>query len=101
TREHADDVFDFIVQPAMQELGIYAYRSDHNIAVGKITEQMFSSLLNEDICIAILTFHNPNVFYELAIAQSAARPTIILIERGTTVPFDVRDLRAIVYDFKP
>src|SRR6185369_16571231 len=74
-REHADDVFEFVIQPAMKELGIYAYRSDHNITVGKITEQMFDSILQEDICIAILTFHNPNVFYELAIAQSAARQT--------------------------
>ena len=28
-REHADDVFDFIIIPAMKELGIEAYRSDH------------------------------------------------------------------------
>jgi hypothetical protein len=100
-REHADDVFEFIIQPAMQELGLHAYRSDHNTAAGKITEQMFDSLLKDDLCVAILTFHNPNVFYELAIAQSAARPTVILIEKGTAIPFDLRDIRAIEYDFKP
>jgi hypothetical protein len=100
-REHADDVFDFIIKPAMQELEVEAYRADHINSAGKITEQMFESLLNDDLCIAILTYHNPNVFYELAVAQSAARPTVIMIEKGTVIPFDLRDLRAIEYDFKP
>jgi hypothetical protein len=100
-REHADDVFEFIIKPAMEELGITPYRADHSHQLGKISDHMFSSILNEDLCIAILTFHNPNVFYELAIAQSAARPVIIMIERGQTIPFDIRDIRAIEYDLKP
>ncbi len=100
-REHSDDVLDFIIKPAMDELGIVAYRADHSQQIGRITDQMFSSILTDDLCIAVLTFHNPNVFYELAIAQSAARPVIILIEKGQTIPFDIRDLRAIEYDLKP
>lgn len=100
-REHADLVKEFIIDPAMEELGIYAYRSDHNLTAGRITEQMFESLLNDDLCIAILTYQNPNVFYELAIAQSSGRPTVILIEKGGTVPFDLHDLRRIEYDFNP
>lgn len=100
-REHADDVFDFIIEPAMKEIGIRAYRSDHNLSAGMITEQMFDSLLGDDVCIAILTFNNPNVFYELAVAQSAGRPTVILIENGNRLPFDLHDVRAIEYDFKP
>src|SRR5579863_1471971 len=100
-REHADDVLDFIIKPAMEELGIFAYRADHSQQIGRITDQMYSSILDDDLCIAILSYHNPNVFYELAIAQSAARPVIILIEKGQTVPFDIKDLRAIEYDLKP
>jgi hypothetical protein len=100
-REHADDVFDFIIKPAMDELGVYVYRSDHSQQIGRITEQMFTSILEDDLCIAILTYFNPNVFYELAIAQCAARPVIILIEMGQTIPFDIRDLRAVEYDLRP
>jgi len=29
-REHADDVFDFIIKPAMAEVGIAVYRADHD-----------------------------------------------------------------------
>ncbi len=100
-REHADDVLDFIIKPAMEELGIHAYRADHDQKIGRITDQMYRSILTDDLCVALLTFHNPNVFYELAIAQSAARPAIILIEKGQSIPFDIRDLRIIEYDLKP
>src|ERR1700733_6251718 len=100
-RDHADLVKEFIIDLAMSELGIYAYRSDHNLASGRITEQMFTSILSDDLCIAILTYHNPNVFYELAIAQSAGRPTVIMIEKGTVFPFDLHDVRRIEYDFNP
>jgi hypothetical protein len=100
-REHADDVFDFIITPAMKELGIEAYRSDHSHEVGKISDQMFRSILQDDLCIAVLTFHNPNVYYELAVAQSAARPVVILVQKGTALPFDVKDMRTVHYDLKP
>jgi hypothetical protein len=100
-REHADDVFDFIIRPAMDELEMHVYRSDHSQQIGRITEQMFTSILEDDLCIAILTYFNPNVFYELAVAHCAARPLIILIEKGQTIPFDIRDLRAVEYDLRP
>lgn len=100
-RAHADDVFDFIIKPAMEECGIEAWRSDHLHEPGKISDQMFRAILNEDLCIALLTGYNPNVFYELAIAQCAARPVIILAEKGQELPFDIRDLRCVHYDLSP
>jgi hypothetical protein len=99
-REHADDVFDYIIQPAMKARGIAAFRSDHLREPGRITEQMFEALTQEDMCIAVLTGHNPNVFYELAVAQAAARPVVIMLEKGQTLPFDIRDLRCVYYDLK-
>jgi hypothetical protein len=100
-REHSDSVFDYIITPAMEDLGIRAYRSDHNNTIGKISDQMFDSIINDDLCIAVLTFNNPNVYYEFAIAQCAAKPVIILLEKGNVLPFDIKDLRVIYYDLKP
>jgi hypothetical protein len=100
-REHADDVFDYIIKPAMEQCGIEVYRSDHMSETGKITDQMFRGILSEDLCIAVLTFNKPNVFYELAVAHSFKRPTIIMIERGQEIPFDIKDMRYIEYDLKP
>jgi hypothetical protein len=100
-REHADDVFHYIIKPAMEEVGLGVYRADHDPQAGRITDHMFDSILKDDLCIAVLSFQNPNVYYELAVAQSAARPVIILNLKGNPLPFDIKDLRVIEYDFRP
>ncbi len=100
-RDHADDVFDFIIKPAMEEVGMAVYRADHDQKVGRITDQMFESILTDDLCVAVLSFQNPNVYYELAVAQCAARPVIILNEKGNSLPFDLKDLRVIEYTLRP
>ena len=100
-RHHADDVFEFIIEPAMEPFGIDVVRSDHMSETGQITEQMFGQILEADLCVAVLTGHNANVFYELAVAQCAARPLILLIEKGQRLPFDVKDQRAIEYRLSP
>ena len=62
---------------------------------------MFQHLLHDDLCIAVLTGYNPNVFYELAIAHSARRPVIMMVEKGKELPFDIQDLRCVPYDLWP
>ena len=54
-REHADDVYDFIVQPALSAKGYKVSRGDHITRPGKISDQMYSSILDDDLLIAILT----------------------------------------------
>jgi hypothetical protein len=101
TRDHADAVFEYIVKPAAQECGITAHRSDQLRNPGRISEEMHSRILNDDLCIAVLTGRNPNVYYEVAVAQSAGRPIVMLLQRGEEAPFDIRDFRLVEYDFLP
>jgi hypothetical protein len=100
-REHVDDVFDYIVKPAAEQTGYVAMRADHDARPGVITEQMYDCILGDELIVAVLSFHNPNVFYELAIAEAAARPLILLIERGQQIPFDIKDRRVLSYDMRP
>ena len=100
-RNHADDVYRFIIQPALKEFGIEPIRSDQISEPGRITEQMFDNIFRAEVCVVVLTGLNPNVFYELAVAQCAARPTVLLLERGQVLPFDIKDLRTIEYQLQP
>jgi hypothetical protein len=97
-RNHADDVFEYIIEPALKNCGIKPFRSDHLHKYGLISDQTFDAILNYDLCIAVLTYKNPNVFYELAIAHFANRPVIVLIEKNEEIPFDVKDMRCVKYD---
>jgi len=97
-RRHANEVFDHIIEPALADFSIEAVRSDHMNEPGKISDQMYRAIFGYDLCIAVLTYSNPNVYYELAVAQSACRPVVILIEKRSTLPFDVKDFRSLTYD---
>jgi hypothetical protein len=99
-RKEADDVFEYIIRPAMEECNIDPFRSDHLDKPGRISEHVFHAIYHADLCIADLTNYNPNVFYELAVAQTANRPVIILIKKGQKLPFDVSDLRCVSYDLE-
>ena len=81
-RNHADEVLKFIITPALSEHNVKGSRSDELLQPGRITDQMFAMMLDSDFCIALLTGCNPNVFYELAIAQAAGIPVIILMLIG-------------------
>ena len=88
-RKHADDVFDFIIRPAMSCCGYAATRADQVTTPGRISDQIFRRILGSDLCIAVLTFGNPNVYYELAVAHAFNKATILLLAEGEHLPFDV------------
>lgn len=98
TRAHADDVLNLIIRPAAKELKLEAIRSDEINDEGRISQQMFHEILGSQLVIGVLTESNANVLYEVAIAQCARRPLVLLIREGDDLPFDVKDLRIILYD---
>lgn len=63
-----------------------------------ITNQIIDGLLTNDLLIADLTDHNPNVFYELAIRHAFGKPFIQLIAEGQELPFDIQNLRTVFLD---
>lgn len=97
-RRHADQVFNHIISPVTEQLGISPDRSDRIEQSGKINEQIFDRLLSADVVIADLSKHNPNVFYELAIRHMTKKPCLHLISQSDGIPFDVHSFRAIFFD---
>lgn len=55
-------------------------------------------LVEARLVIADLTDHNPNVFYELAVRHAMKKPVVQLIQSGQRIPFDIAQMRTILYD---
>lgn len=53
------------------------------------------------IVIADLTGKNPNVFYEVGVAHTVGENVILITQRIEDVPFDLRHLRHIQYEYTP
>jgi hypothetical protein len=98
TRQKSDDVLKYIIKPALEEIGYHVERADESSDSGSISKSIIQNILTNDLVIADLTGHNPNVFYELAIRHATGKPFIQIIEKGEKIPFDVFDIRTISYE---
>lgn len=97
-RRHANMILKNIIEPVAGELGLIPRRADQIDRAGIITQQIFEYLAKSRICIADLSFNNPNAFYELGVRHMCKRPTVQIIRKGDKIPFDVSQGRTIKID---
>lgn len=73
-------------------------RADGIDKPGMITRQVIEYILRSRLVIADLSFHNPNVFYELALRHATRLPIVQIVRAGELIPFDIHQMRTIVID---
>ncbi|WGD29325.1 hypothetical protein AncyloWKF20_16320 [Ancylobacter sp. WKF20] len=98
TRKHSDLFLGSIVEPAITQLGLRVVRADTIGDPGMITRQIMEYILRSRLVVADLSFHNPNVFYELAIRHATRMPIVQIIRKANKIPFDVNQMRTIEID---
>ena len=66
---------------------------------GTLTDTILTEIRDADLVIADLSGRNPNVFYELALRHTCAKPTVHMVEGEASkeVPFDVLALNTIEF----
>jgi len=97
-RKHADFFFNQLVEPAVKEFGLQLVRADQISKPGMITAQVIQYITKARLAIADLSFHNPNVFYELSLRHACKLPTVHLIRKADGLPFDLDQFRTITID---
>ena len=95
---HSDLFLGSIVEPALEEFGLKVVRGDRIEDTGMITRQEVQYVMRARLVIADLSFHNPNVFYELALRHASGLPTVQIIRSCDQVPFDVGQMRTVRID---
>lgn len=98
-RKDADELLEFVIEPACTKKGYSVIRADKISDNGMITQSIIENILQADLAIADLTGRNPNVFYELAIRHSFGLPAIQITKDDlNSIPFDVHNVRTVHYD---
>lgn len=97
-RQHSDLFMGSLVEPALQQLGFRLVRADQIGRPGLITAQVIEHIVRSPLVIADLSYHNPNVFYELALRHAVRRPIVQIIRSADRVPFDLQPFRTIIID---
>jgi hypothetical protein len=94
-RRHSDFMMEYIIQPAVKEFKLRVIRADRMSKPGMIGKQVIEHILRSRLVIADLSFHNPNVFYELCLRHTTRLPTVQLKREVDTIPFDLNQYRTI------
>lgn len=98
TRKDSDDLFELIIEPALELYDFKVIRGDMVTTSSSITEDVIKRIQNSELCIIDLTGHNPNVFYECGRRHETAKPFILMRRKGEEIPFDLKDIRTVDYD---
>ena len=97
-RQHSDSILASFITPCMTESKLKVVRADKIAKPGMISAHVIEYILKSKLVIADLSFHNPNVFYELSLRHVTGKPTIHLIRDAENIPFDINNFNTIKID---
>lgn len=97
-RKHSNLFLGSFVEPAVEEFGLTVVRADAIDKPGIITRQIIDYVMRSRVVVADLSYHNPNVFYELALRHAVKKPIVQIARSADRIPFDINQMRTIIID---
>jgi hypothetical protein len=93
-------VYEAILQ-SCKKAGFIGRRGDDSFfhtQDANIMSNIFESIVRSHLIIIDLSSHNPNVFYEMGVADALGKLTVLLFDGKGTPPFDIQGQRYLKYD---
>jgi len=100
--EPFDTIYNDHIRKTVETIpGKHILRADDIYNNKAIIEDIWKNINEAGIIIAELTGKNPNVFYEVGIAHTVGKEVILISQTIEDIPFDLKHLRCILYDYTP
>lgn len=68
-----------------------------NSSTDRVSERIIGNIFQFPVVIVDISDLNPNVMLELGMRLASKKPTVVVVNDGGTIPFDIRDFHAIHY----
>ena len=88
------------IEQAASLAGVRLLRADSIFKGGVIIDQVREAIARADVVIAVCTGKNPNVFYELGLAEAMGHTPILVAPTARHLPFDKAHCRCHMYGHK-
>ncbi len=88
--------FKHFLKPQLERRRYVCTRSQSSSE--SIVKTVLKDIQQSDLVIAVLTDFNANVWYELGIRHALRNGTIMMIENGQKLPFDIASYGVLVYE---
>jgi hypothetical protein len=93
-----NELYAEVIKPICNDLRVRAFRADETYGPGFIIADIIRHIYDAHLVVAEITPSNPNVYYEVGYAHAMNKPTILIAEKGTDLPFDVSPFRTLFYE---
>lgn len=90
-------IYDFGIKGAADIAGYKCMRVADEIYLGGIMDKIRENIRKARFIIADISVYNPNVYYELGLAEGMNKDIIMLTNNVDTLPFDLRHKRVLPY----
>lgn len=94
-------VWEDHIKNAARALGLTVTRADDFFTTHSVMSDVWTAICQSRAIIADCTGRNPNVFYEIGLAHAIGKSVVLITQNSDDVPFDVRYLRYIQYEYTP
>jgi len=89
------------IKKVVEEFNLICRKADDIFSPHQIIEDIWEQINKARFIIADVTGKNSNVFYEIGIAHTLGKDVFIITQSEQDVPFDLQDLRYILYEYTP
>jgi len=79
------------------QMNLNCIRGDEEFIPNDIFTEIVRQITKSRLIIANITGRNPNVMYELGVAHALNKPTIVVAQDFTDIPFDLNSKRIVTY----
>jgi hypothetical protein len=86
-----------VVKDTCSNAGFKCYRGDEHYFTGDIFPEMLRFIVKARLIIANINGRNPNVLYELGIAQALDKQVILIAKKPEELPIDIKSKRFLIY----
>ena len=93
-----NEIYSNVIKKVCERNGLESVRADEITGPGLIIGDVIQQILDSKVIIADITHQNANVFFEVGYAFALNKPTILIAEKPTNLPFDLSPFRVLFYE---
>jgi hypothetical protein len=97
TAEHWENV-RHVIEVAIEKTGLFPQPVWQNGDFDVIQARILKNLFENEIIVCDISTRNPNVMLEFGMRLTTKKPTIVIAEKGTPLPFDTSVINTEFYD---
>jgi len=92
-----EPIYVKVIKPTLETHGLVCSRNENRGGDAIITTQVFEYIDAADLVLCDLTYNYGPTYYDLGIAHAFRKPTILISQQVSDVPFDTRYQRVLAY----